>query len=638
VRDSQFEFAPTVSGKEAIDVYASDVVVDNIAVTGGGVGVGLDFAGTCDPVASPSNGEVLNSRFVEPAMAGVFVQCSGATRIAGNDFVLTSGYGEGVVASPPFSGAVTGLRSDGNTISGGYIGINYPGVTKSSATNNTISGATGQGIALVESQGSQGGASFPPTGNVISGNLAWGSAVDLYDDGTGQGNTWTGNVCATEQGGMIPACSAVAIVTNPSNQSVVAGTVASFSAAATYAGWLPPGSTSSPPMAAVQWQVSTSAGSTWTNLAGATSSTYSFRPAIADSGKQFRAAFTNNNATATSTAATLTVSASTSAPAVTAPPSNQTVSDGLTATFTAAASGTPTPTVQWQVSRDSGTTWVNLVTGPNSPALGLTCAATDSGSQYRAVFTNSLGTATTNPATLTVLGISAVVSAASFQSGISAGGWIAILGNGLASKTDTWDNAIVGDNLPTSLDGVTVNVGGSPAYVSYISPTQINALAPNLAPGNVSVTVKNSTGAGMTATAAVQAVQPSFFQWGNYVVATRLDYTFAAKNGTIPGLTTVPARRGETIILWGTGFGPTNPSAPVGVEVPSGATYYTANPVTVTMGVGATVLGAALTPGDAGLYQVAVQIPTAIPDGDCPVIATVNGVQSPVGVLITVQD
>jgi uncharacterized protein (TIGR03437 family) len=35
---------------------------------------------------------------------------------------------------------------------------------------------------------------------------------------------------------------------------------------------------------------------------------------------------------------------------------------------------------------------------------------------------------------------------------------------------------------------------------------------------------------------------------------------------------------------------------------------------------------------------VAVQIPTAIPDGDCPVIATVNGVQSPVGVLITVQD
>ena len=130
----------------------------------------------------------------------------------------------------------------------------------------------------------------------------------------------------------------------------------------------------------------------------------------------------------------------------------------------------------------------------------------------------------------------------------------------------------------------------------------------------------------------------AFFQWGSYAVATHLNYSFAVKNGTFSGPTT-PAKPGEVIILWGTGFGPTNPLAPVGVEVPSGTTYYTANPVTVTVGdTSATVYGAALSPGYAGLYQVAIQIPTSLANGDYPVTATVLGVQSPLTTLITVQE
>ena len=100
-------------------------------------------------------------------------------------------------------------------------------------------------------------------------------------------------------------------------------------------------------------------------------------------------------------------------------------------------------------------------------------------------------------------------------------------------------------------------------------------------------------------------------------------------NGTFAGVTTVPAKPGDVIILWGTGFGPTSPAAPVGVQVPPNA-YPTANPVTVTVGgTNATVFGAALAPGFAGLYQVAIQIPSSAPDGDLPVVATVNGAQSP---------
>ena len=81
-----------------------------------------------------------------------------------------------------------------------------------------------------------------------------------------------------------------------------------------------------------------------------------------------------------------------------------------------------------------------------------------------------------------------------------------------------------------------------------------------------------------------------------------------AKNGISLAVGMTPAKPRDLIILWGAGFGPTTPAAPVGVETPATTTYNVAN-ITVTVGgVAATVYGAALTPGYAGLYQVAIQI------------------------------
>jgi uncharacterized protein (TIGR03437 family) len=95
---------------------------------------------------------------------------------------------------------------------------------------------------------------------------------------------------------------------------------------------------------------------------------------------------------------------------------------------------------------------------------------------------------------------------------------------------------------------------------------------------------------------------------------------------------------GDVIILWGTGFGPTSPSAPAGAETPSATTYNTATAVSVTVGgKTATVYGAALAPGYAGLYQIAIQIPASLANGDYPVVATIAGVPSPSTTLITVQ-
>jgi hypothetical protein len=96
---------------------------------------------------------------------------------------------------------------------------------------------------------------------------------------------------------------------------------------------------------------------------------------------------------------TLTVQA---APSILTNPDSQTVQSGDSVTFSASASGYPTPTVQWQQSAN-GTTYTNI-TGATSTTLTLASVTTaQNGYRYRAVFTNSRGSATTTAATLTVL-------------------------------------------------------------------------------------------------------------------------------------------------------------------------------------------------------------------------------------------
>jgi uncharacterized protein (TIGR03437 family) len=232
-----------------------------------------------------------------------------------------------------------------------------------------------------------------------------------------------------------------------------------------------------------------------------------------------------------------------------------------------------------------------------------------------------------------------VVNGASFLPGIAPNSWMAIFGTNLSAVTDAWTDASGSGTLPSVLDGVSVSVGGRPAYIYSISPTQINVLAPSsLGSGVVTVTSSGKISAAVNA--AVQSFAPAFFQWpGSYAVATRQDYSLAVKNGTFAGTATTPAKPGDVIILWGTGFGPTSPAAPVGVETPPTTTYNTANNVTVTVGgMSAIVYGAALAAGNAGLYQVAIQIPPSLANGDYAVVAMVSDAQSPSATLITVQN
>jgi uncharacterized protein (TIGR03437 family) len=233
-----------------------------------------------------------------------------------------------------------------------------------------------------------------------------------------------------------------------------------------------------------------------------------------------------------------------------------------------------------------------------------------------------------------------VTNGASFQPGIAGGSWVTIKGTNLANIAAagrTWTaSEVVNNRLPTSLDNVSVTIDGKPAFVYFISPTQINVVAPtDIGTGTVSVVVTNNGQASDPASATGQTFSPGIFPYNSTLaIATRHpDGTLIGDPAKVPG--TVQAKPGDVIILWGTGFGPTTPAIPNG-QVVTAALAVNTNPTVTIGGVAAPLAGAAMSPGSAGLYQIAVTVPN-VPDGDLDVIATVGGVSSPRGLTISVK-
>jgi len=235
--------------------------------------------------------------------------------------------------------------------------------------------------------------------------------------------------------------------------------------------------------------------------------------------------------------------------------------------------------------------------------------------------------------------IAAVANGASFGEVIAPGMWITIRGANLSPVTrEIRGDEFVGGRRPTEADGVSVQVNNRPAFLHYLSPTQLNVVSPDdnaAGPVSVTVTVNGQTSAAFTAT--LQRVAPAFFLWPpNQVVATSADFQLRVRNGTFPGVATVAARPGEVIILWGAGFGAVSPPVPAGAV--AAGTSLIAGAVRVTVGgIEAPYFGGALAPGFTALYQLAIQIPTNAPDGDLPVIANVDGVASPAAAVIAVR-
>jgi uncharacterized protein (TIGR03118 family) len=229
-----------------------------------------------------------------------------------------------------------------------------------------------------------------------------------------------------------------------------------------------------------------------------------------------------------------------------------------------------------------------------------------------------------------------VVNDASATAGIAPNTWITITGANLAETTRIWNNGdFVQGALPTEIDGVSVTINGGPAFVYSVSPSQLIVLTSStLATGAAQVITNNNGLTSGTATIQVQALAPAFFPAsdGKHAAAIHADGSAVGPTGG-PGRAS-PAKPGETIELFGNGFGPTNPAIPNGMTVTVNLPLV--NPPTITIGgTPAQVTFAGLTAP--GVYQCNVTVPATTLDGDIPVVAQLGALMTQSNITIPVQ-
>jgi uncharacterized protein (TIGR03437 family) len=311
-------------------------------------------------------------------------------------------------------------------------------------------------------------------------------------------------------------------------------------------------------------------------------------------------------------------------------------------------SGTGTTTLSWTATASDP--WLSLSaasgTAPSTASVSVSPAALSAGIYNGSIQISAAG-ASNSPLSVAVtlivapaapaVTVTGVVNAGSFQPGIASGCWISIFGTNLSPGTYLWQASdIVNGALPTLLQGVSVTVNGLPAYVDYVSPTQINALAPDdgtLGPVPVQVTTAGGTSNAVTVQKSLLA--PAFLTFDStHVAALHADYSLIGAPNLLPGAVTTPANPGEIILLYGVGFGPANPPQPSGQLVATATPL--ANSVQVTIG-GQTASVAFSGLVESGLYQFNVTVPSSLPSGDAAVVATIGGVSTQTGVLLTVQ-
>ena len=239
------------------------------------------------------------------------------------------------------------------------------------------------------------------------------------------------------------------------------------------------------------------------------------------------------------------------------------------------------------------------------------------------------------PPSITSGGVVPVYSSATT---IEPGSWISIYGSNLAGTVAVWNG-----DFPTSLGGTSVTIDSKPAYLWFVSPTQINAQAPNdTATGSVVVTVKTLTGT-VSSMVTLGQYGPSFSLFNSKYAAAIVPtpgnpgnsgagYDYIGPTGAF-SFPTRPVKAGETLLLYGVGFGATTSPVAAG-QVFSGAAPSVTLPLVTIGGVNATVGFAGIV--EAGLFQFNVVVPNA-GSGDRLLQASVGGVTTPSNVYITLQ-
>ena len=396
---------------------------------------------------------------------------------------------------------------------------------------------------------------------------------------------------------------APAITTQPASLTVTAPASADFTGAATGL-----------PTPTTQWQRSNDGGTTWSDIAGATSATYSLAPTSAsDNGAKFRLVASNGiGSAAPSASATLTMNA---APGISTQPASQTVVAPATGTFTVVATGLPAPSCQWQRSDDAGSTWANVSSGGTSATYTTAAtAAADNGARFRVVLTNGIGApATSSAATLTVNVAPSITTQPVGQTVTSpATASFTVAGTALPSPTIQWqrsndggttwanvasggtsttyttaataasDNgakfrAILSNGIGTAAtsSAVTLTVNVAPAITTQPAPQTVTS------PATATFTV---AGTGLpTPTYQWQRSNDGGTTWADLTGATSASYTTTATSASDNNA------KFRAVLSNGIGSSANSSAATLTVYAPPSVSNFSVSPTSVTSGSSATL-------------------------------------------------
>ncbi|MGP0070460.1 MAG: hypothetical protein ACLPWF_00800 [Bryobacteraceae bacterium] len=298
------------------------------------------------------------------------------------------------------------------------------------------------------------------------------------------------------------------------------------------------------------------------------------------------------------------------------------------------------------ISLNDGTVTVTVTLGSNPGPITITASA------YAASnVTISLTALASNSPSIAAGGIVSAGLSTPEVKVVSPNAIVTIFGSNFAPAGTATQAGLVNGQLPTNVAGVCVEFQTVRAPIFSVYPNQLNVQVPAVTPGTVAVQVITDCDtpqavASPPVSVAAQATAPEFFYFtaagsgGNPIAAINaVTYGYIGAPGLISGATFTPAKAGDYLTLFATGFGATKPSFAPGV-LPSGSAQVTA-PFSITFG------GVTLTPSDilyvgvsqyAGQYLVNIQVPAGVPDGNQPLVITVGGVSSPANAYITVQN
>src|SRR5579862_4068337 len=234
-----------------------------------------------------------------------------------------------------------------------------------------------------------------------------------------------------------------------------------------------------------------------------------------------------------------------------------------------------------------------------------------------------------------------VVPIYSSVSVIQPGEWVSIFGQNLASQTASWNG-----DYPTLLGGTSVTINGKLAYLSYVSPSQINLQAPDdTARGTVSVVVTTAAGTAKSSVTLSQFGPSLCLAHQNYVAAIILrpdgsglfgkgSYDFLGPTGILFGYPTVAASAGDMVEIYAVGLGPTTPT------VLAGKPFTGAAPITshISLYINNVLVEPAFVGlSSAGLYQINLVVPPNLGEGDVPIHVSVGGQETPSDVLFSLR-